>query len=86
VLPTAVFHLPQSFPIEAGIALDVVGWREMQLFCPGNTGGFLLLISKCGECDTSLHPITTKPTPTHQSPLGTGRSKKFYLLVGQECN
>ncbi len=40
-----------------GVALDVIGNWEVQLFCHTNSGVFLLYPQECSKCDTYCLPI-----------------------------
>ncbi len=49
-------------PIVAGVALDVLGNWNVQLFCHTNNGRFILCPQDCGKCDTCHLPVS-KATP-----------------------
>jgi hypothetical protein len=51
-------------PSLAGVALDVIGWRVVQIFHHIKFEGFLHLLLDCGESNTSRTPITPRATPT----------------------
>jgi hypothetical protein len=55
-------HLLQ---IIADVAPDVLGNREVQIFCHTNTGGFLICPYACSKCDTwhLLIHLELHPTP-----------------------
>jgi hypothetical protein len=51
-------------PTLAGVALDVIGWRVVQIFHHIKFEGFIRLLLESGESNTSRTPITPRATPT----------------------
>jgi hypothetical protein len=43
--------------------LDVLGWKEVELFYNVNSARFLLLPLECEKCDTSHYPVAHMTTP-----------------------
>ncbi len=64
-------------PTVSGVALDVIGWRIVQLFHHVKFGGFLHIPLKCRERDTSRITLTVCPAITGNQI----EKNKFKILI-----